>query len=99
MGILEQKIVRIGSLNLTYAYLNEDAERRKEMCHTILEQAFGHMRAAATIDTKAEAMSNLLIRSIKVLEQEEIYEEAQIILELQKQIPNVVEKMKSQSAQ
>jgi len=99
MKRIEEPIIRIKNLNLTYAYLNETDVRRKEMCHQILEQAFATMRAPASLDTKAKTLSNLLDRSIGVLERDEIFEEAQIILDIKNEVPEIIKKLKSQSAQ
>ena len=91
--------LRIGNLNLTYAYLKEHKNRRNKICQTILFKAFDSFKVPETIDKKAEVVSALMDRSIKALEFEEIYEEAQIILEIKNQIPVIVEKLKSQLAQ
>ena len=96
---VNEGILRIKNLNLTYAYLKDTKENQEKVCLTILEKAFASFQVPETFERRADIVTKLLERSIKQLEEEQEFEECQILLDIQTYIPTLIKKIKSQAAQ
>jgi len=94
---MSESIIRIGKLGLSQSFLSQTEEQRKKICLEILEKGFKHSDKRLGIERKREIISNLLVRSIKQLEIEESYEEANILLQIQNTIPIYVSILSTQN--
>ena len=87
-------IIRINDLDLTEHFLSKSREEQKIQIIEIIEKGFNSNNfGVISIEKKAKAVTELFSRSIKVLEEEEKYEECVILQLVIETIPEVVNKL------
>ena len=99
MRRVTQRIVRVNDIGLSLHFLSLPKKDRELRSEEVIQTAFNTMKMTADLNSKAKTTVTLLERSLTVLEQEENYEECQIIKELIEAIPRVCKRIKSQAAQ
>lgn len=86
-------IIRINNLNLTLSYLDEDKKKQEQIACDIIKQALSKMKTNSTLIERAAIMGTILQRSINRLEEEELFEECKILLDVKNAIPKVLEEL------